>query len=101
MASRAAVSASGDTLALSGVLDYESVLDVEVEGRQWLQGAAPAQCKLDLAAVSYSSSAGVALLLGWLRVARQQRKSLQIQNMPADMAALVQVSGLADILLGV
>lgn len=101
MASRASVTAAGDTLALAGVLDFESVLDVDSLGRQWLQGEAPAQCNLDLAAVSYSSSVGIALLLGWLRVARQQHKTLKILRMPADMVALAQVGGLADLLLGV
>jgi phospholipid transport system transporter-binding protein len=101
MAHQASVSINGDTLALSGVLDSESVLDVDKQGQTWLQGAAPGECKLDLGAVSYSSSAGIALLLGWLRIAQQQRKSLRILQLPADMAALARVSGLEDLLAGV
>jgi phospholipid transport system transporter-binding protein len=98
MASPATATINGDTLALAGVLDFESVLLVDAQGQQWLQSAAPEHCKLDLGAVTYSSSAGVALLLGWLRVAQQQRKSLQVLRMPADMHALVCVGGLDELL---
>ena len=100
-AAAATAAISGATLALAGVLDFDSVIGVDIAGRQWLEGAAPAQCNLDLGAITYSSSAGVALLLGWLRVARQQHRELRIQRMPADMSALVRVGGLADFFIGV
>lgn len=101
MAARATAEVNGDTLALSGVLDFESVLAIDVEGRRWLQGVAPSVCNINLGAISYSSSAGIALLLGWLRVALQQKKKLHIVQLPADMAALARVGGLEDLLAGV
>ncbi len=76
MAARATAEISGDTLALSGVLDFESVLALDAQGRSWLQGAAPSVCNINLGAVSYSSSVGIALLLGWQRVALQHSKTL-------------------------
>lgn len=100
MVSTATATIGDDTLTLAGVLDFDSVIAVDAQGQQWLRGAAPAQCNLDLSAISYSSSAGVALLLGWLRVARQQHKALRMQHMPADMAALVRVGGLEDFFAG-
>lgn len=99
MPASATASITGDTLTLSGVLDFDSVLDVDAQGREWLEGDAPAQCNVDLDAISYSSSAGVALLLGWLRVAQQQRKTLKVLRLPADMAALARVGGLEDLLV--
>lgn len=89
----------GDTLALSGILDYDTVCSVDKQGQQWLLADAPANCNLDLSLVSYSSSAGIALLLGWLRVARKQKKNLHIKNLPVSMAALAKVGGLDNVLI--
>lgn len=94
----ASMSIEGDTLRLTGVLDFETVVGLDTQGREWLQGPAPAQCFIDLAAISYCSSVGVALVLGWLRCAQQQQKHLNVRHMPADMLALAQVGGLETIL---
>ena len=94
---RATLTTEGNKLALSGVLDFESVPDLDTQGAQWL-ASAPAQCELDLGAVSYSSSVGIALVLGWLRAAQQSNKTLAITNMPADMLALARVGGLDQLL---
>lgn len=96
--SEASVTVNADTLTVAGVLDFTSVLSVQALGHQFIQESAGPVCHLDLAAVTYSSSVGVALLLDWLRAAQALGKSLLIQNMPADMAALVGVSGLQTFL---
>lgn len=98
MAASATVVIAGDTLALSGVLNYDTVSAVDKQGQQWLQNAAPSQCNIELSGITYSSSVGIALLLGWLRVASQQKKSLHIQQLPASMLALARLGGLSDIL---
>jgi len=90
--------ANGDVLSLSGALDAESVLALRPVGRQWLEGAGAGERRLDLAGVTHSSSAGLALLLDWMRVAQDSGKTLRIDNMPADMAALARVSGLDSFL---
>lgn len=86
--------ANGDVLTLSGVLDFDSVVDLQPIGRDWLVGAGASTRRLDLAGVTHSSSAGLALLLDWLRVAGGAGKNLQIENMPAYMVALARISGL-------
>ncbi len=99
MTARATININGDTLTLSGVLDYESVLDVDMLVQNWIRDAAPSSCNLDLSLVTYSSSVGVALLLGWLRVAQQKQKNLRFQQLPATMAALAKVGGLDELLV--
>lgn len=99
MASWASVSIEGDTLTLTGVLDYETVLEVDQQGHQWILEADTRECKLDLGAITYSSSAGIALLLGWLRTAQEQRKTLRFLQAPASMIALANVGGLGDLLV--
>jgi len=93
-----AVRPTGAVLAVSGVLDAESVLGLQASGAQWIKGDAPQQFTLDLADVQYSSSAGLALLLDWLRTAGACGKQARIAHMPADMQALVRVSGLENLL---
>jgi len=99
MATSASISINGDTLTLSGVLDHESVLEVDQQGQQWLVQSPSVDCKLDLGAITYSSSAGIALLLGWLRIAQQQQKNLHFLKAPANMIALAKVGGLEDLLV--
>ena len=98
MSSPIAVSIENNKLILSGVLDYESVLAVDAQGREWLSTSAEQDCCLDLSLVTYSSSAGIALLLGWLRTARKHKKNLRILPLPKNLLALTKVSGLDDLL---
>ena len=91
--SAATAIANGDVLALTGTLDFDSVVDLQPVGRDWLLGAG-ASARLDLAGVTHSSSAGLALLLDWMRVAGGAGKTLHIENMPAYMLALARISGL-------
>lgn len=97
MSSSIAVSIEKNKLTLSGVLDYESVLTVDAQGREWLSTSAAQDCCLDLSLVTYSSSAGVALLLGWLRAARKEKKILRILPLPKNILALAKVSGLDNL----
>jgi len=49
---------------------------------------------VDLADVSRFSSAGVALILNWLRAAEAHKVSLMIKNPPADLPAIIEVCDL-------
>lgn len=53
---------------------------------------------IDLKAVKHSSSAGIALLLEWLRQANKNKVELQFTNMPVKMKAIAEICGLSDIL---
>lgn len=54
----------------------------------------------DLAGVRRVDSAGLALLLEWLREARRRGKEILFQNIPGQLAAIAKVSGLNGILPG-
>jgi len=90
----ATLSAEGDRLRVSGELDFASVVDLKAEGDCWLNGPAPASCRLDLGGVSRSNSAGIALLLGWLRTAGEAGKSLRLENLPESLRSLAHLAGL-------
>lgn len=94
----ATLSFDGAALVVAGRLDHESVVELAQGGATWLAQRAPADCRVDLAGVVYSTSAGIALLLGWLRAAEQAGKRLRFDNLPEDMAAIARVGGLDHIL---
>ncbi len=76
-----------------GDLSFDSVRAVECQGLQFLQqGEAP--CIIDFAGVAYSDSAGIALLLVWLRGARANGKDIQFAGLPDNMQALLKLSDL-------
>ena len=48
----------------------------------------------DLSGVQHADSAGVALLVEWLRLAKQKQRQLHFRNIPAQMLAIIEVSDL-------
>ena len=57
-----------------------------------------AETVVDLNKVERIDSAGLALLIEWMRLARRQRMSLRFQNIPERMWAIAEVCGLEQIL---
>lgn len=53
---------------------------------------------IDLGGVSRSDSAGLALLLAWLRLAQQQNLTLHFHNLPEQMRQIARVSELDTLL---
>lgn len=98
MAAKINVSIDDSVLSLSGVLDHHSVLDAIQQGQLWLRTSTEQDCYLDLGLVTYSNSAGIALLLSWLRTARKYKKKLRFISLPENISALAQVSGLDELL---
>lgn len=64
----------------------------------WLTSTHSGDLPIDLSAVSRADSAGVALLLAWLRQAQVAGVTLRYQQMPAQMASIVQLCGLTQLL---
>lgn len=53
---------------------------------------------IDLADVSCSDSAGLALLIDWMRAAKKENKPIVFHNIPAQMLAMAHASGLDELL---
>ncbi|KPK56046.1 MAG: hypothetical protein AMS22_02475 [Thiotrichales bacterium SG8_50] len=58
----------------------------------------PGPWHIDLARVARSDSAGLALLVEWVREARERGIDVGFRHMPEQMRAMARVSGLEDIL---
>lgn len=53
---------------------------------------------LDLHGITHTDSAGLALLIEWLRIARGKNKGIVFKNIPPQMMAIARASGLEQIL---
>lgn len=83
-------------IRLSGRLSTETVPYVLEKSENWFRDH-PA-VTVDLSAVQSSDSAGVALLLEWLRQARESDCRLRYLNLPRQMQAIVDFGELDEIL---
>jgi len=54
---------------------------------------------IDLSAVTRSDSAGVALLVDWMRTAKNMNKKIVFHHIPAQMLAIASASGLDELLV--
>jgi len=52
----------------------------------------------DLQAVTRSDSAGLALLIEWMRQAQEKNLQIQFRNLPAQMWAIAKVSDLENVI---
>ncbi len=92
--SGAQVHGSGDTLALSGVIDHGSVEQLLQQGQVFIASTQSMELIVDWSLVTYANSAALALLLQWTRQAQAQHKSLRSQGAPGFLVQLARVSQL-------
>jgi len=92
----ATVERDGDTHSVRGELDFDSVPDVWEMTEPLL--AAESIQRIDLSGVRRANSAGVALLVEWLRQARSRQRELVFVNLPAQMEAIVRTVDLDGVL---
>jgi phospholipid transport system transporter-binding protein len=86
----------GDTLRIQGELDFDSVAALCAMAES-LFLAEPIR-QIDLGGVRHSNSAGVALLVEWLRQARRRRWEPVFVNVPPQMRAIIAVADLETVL---
>ncbi|MCI0400027.1 MAG: STAS domain-containing protein [Gammaproteobacteria bacterium] len=82
--------------AVFGELSFKTVPNVIGELNGLLNSPSPQV--IDLSGVTRIDSAGVALLVDWLRAARQRNVTVRFRNLPAQMLALAKVTGVGYLL---
>lgn len=85
-----------DRFLLSGELHFDNVPRVWEESEAMFAGAPG--LTLDLAGITRTDSAGLALFIEWVRLARERHKPIAFKNVPAQMQALIEASGLTQVL---
>jgi phospholipid transport system transporter-binding protein len=85
------------TYVVEGSLDFTSVPAIVTRVSEFL-GNGATSIVIDLKGVTRADSAGLALLVEWIRVAHRRHRNIAFRNIPAQMLAIAKVSGLERIL---
>lgn len=86
----------GGGYAVRGDLTFETVPGLYHQGVRMF--GAGGRLDVDLSGVGKTDSAGVALLVAWLRAGRAGGAEVRYQGVPGQMRDIVEVSGLQTIL---
>ncbi|QKT04950.1 STAS domain-containing protein [Ectothiorhodospiraceae bacterium 2226] len=81
---------------VTGALAFDTVPALLQASEPVLSGAGP--WRIDLAGVAQADSAGLALLLRWMRRAAAAGTRARYENMPPQMRAIAAASGLEELL---
>jgi len=84
--------------AIRGDLTFETIAAVLAASQSLF--AAHQHIEIDMSEVAQADSAAVALLLEWLSWARGFDRQIQYQNIPQQILAIAQISGIAELLGG-
>jgi phospholipid transport system transporter-binding protein len=88
-----------EVLALKGELSYETIPGVLAESVEFAERSdLPDRLTINFAAITGVDSSAVALLLEWRRQALRRRKTLIFANLPANLMALAELYGVADLI---
>lgn len=82
---------------LSGELSMQTVAEVLNEAEPVLSQTGDV-LRVDLDNVTHSDSAGLALLIDWMRRTHQSGKQIEFYHIPSQMLAIASASGLDHIL---
>ena len=81
---------------ISGVLDATTAREMlEQSDSRFAQFK---DLDIDLGGVGESDSAGLALLIEWMRIAKQSGKQIHFANVPAQIEALARISEVEDLI---
>lgn len=91
--------ASGEVLALEGVLSFDTLPGVLAESATFTARTdLPDRLTIDFAAITGVDSSAVALLLEWRREAQRLGKKLEFVNLPPNLLALATLYGVAELI---
>ena len=96
------MSANGITARDNGVFDvngqvtFQSVPQFLALTDKWLH-AGTGKVTIDMHGVTLADSAGLALLIEWLQLARSAQREIVFTRMPDQMRDLVRVNGLMQV----
>ena len=88
---------STPTQTIAGALTFETVPDLYRNSFRWFEGAG--ELVIDLTQAGRTDSAGLALLIEWLRRAQAANRKLRFANIPVPVQTLARINGLQDALL--
>ena len=96
MKSDVMITQEGELMKVHGDLTYETVLPLRQQGNQLM--AVMDKPRIDFIDVGNCNSAGLALMIAWLRQAKQLKKSIDFVNVPQSLQEVANVCGVGGIL---
>lgn len=87
----------GERSRITGSLDFDTVTRLLPLGTAAIDAGRAAV--IDLSGVTGSDSSGLALLIEWLSVAKEARRSLCYENMPTQLHQLARLSEVDELLI--
>jgi phospholipid transport system transporter-binding protein len=84
---------------VTGVLDAATAPSLLEQSAERFSSGDGAVINIDLGGVSESDSAGLALLIEWLRLARHRKQTISFTNLPAQIAALARISEVEELVM--
>jgi phospholipid transport system transporter-binding protein len=88
------VASRGDgTFEMSGRLTFQTVPQFQAHAATLFQGGAQ-PVTIDMRGVTQADSAGLALMIEWLQMARNERRKFAFANIPEQVSELIRVNGL-------
>ena len=88
----------GNRYRVAGVLDAFTTPKLLEESAAHFSSQPSGDINVDLGGVTESDSAGLALLLEWLRVGRQRNQRFHFGNVPKQLAALARISEVEELI---
>lgn len=85
-------------LAARGPLNFASARHAYELGVGALRAAAAGRLEIDCRGITVSDSAGLAVLLEWLGVAKRSGRSLRYTQLPEGLEALARISEVEELL---
>lgn len=89
------IEVSGNSLRVAGPMVIGTATALKAEGEAAVAAAATV---VDLTGVSDADSAAVAVLLAWVRAARDRNQQLAIINVPESIRSLAALYGVTELL---
>lgn len=81
---------------VAGRLTFQTVPQFLTYTDKWLQGGA-GKVSIDMHGVTLTDSAGLALMIEWLEMARAAKHEIVFTNIPEQMRDLIRVNGLQQV----
>lgn len=81
-----------------GILDNQKVNTLSQQGISFLNEAENV-CHIGLSKIQYSDSAGLALLLNWVRSAKSMNKSVVFLDPPEQLRLMANLYGIDDFII--
>ena len=92
------VADAGSTWRVTSSMTQTQAAGLLVAGQKLLADASVRPVTVDLTAVGEADSSGLAVLLDWLRSARQQGRTMTVQGIPAGLRSLAELYGIEELL---